>query len=128
VSHPLFFVAPSKQAATNMSEASIQSKAFQNLWNSRPDLRGRIFAINNNSVGGARGAMNKAMGVVAGVADMCYLKPEGQTCFIEWKTETGKQSPEQVKFQQLCLSLGHEYHIVRSEAEFLAVILHNQIK
>ena len=111
-----------------MSEAKIQSKAFQNLWNSRPDLRGRVFAINNNSVGGARGAMNKAMGVVAGVADMCYLKPEGQTCWIEWKTETGKQSPKQVKFQQLCLSLGHEYHIVRSEAEFLAVILHNQIK
>jgi hypothetical protein len=110
-----------------MSEASIQSKAFQNLWNSRPDLRGRIFAINNNSVGGARGAMNKAMGVVAGVADMCFLKQDGKTCWIEWKTETGRQSPEQIKFQQLCLSLGHEYHIVRSEAEFLAVILHNQI-
>jgi hypothetical protein len=110
-----------------MSEASIQSKAFQNLWNNRPDLRGRIFAINNNSVGGARGSINKALGVVAGVADMCYLKPEGQTCWIEWKTETGKQSLEQIKFQQICLSLGHEYHIVRSEAEFLAVILHNQI-
>ena len=110
-----------------MSEALIQSKAFQNLWNTRPDLRGRVFAINNNSVGSARGAMNKAMGVVKGVADMCYLKPEGQTVWIEWKTETGRQSPEQVKFQELCLSLGHEYHIVRSEQEFLAVILHNQI-
>jgi len=80
VSHPFFFVAPLKQAATNMSEATIQSKAFQNLWNSRPDLRGRIFAINNNSINGIKGAMNKAMGVVAGVADMCYLKPEGKTC------------------------------------------------
>ena len=105
-----------------MSEASIQSKAFQNLWNSRPDLRGRVFAINNNSANGIKGAMNKAMGVVAGVADMCYLKPEGQTVWIEWKTESGRQSPEQVKFQQLCLSLGHEYHIVRSEQEFLNII------
>jgi hypothetical protein len=110
-----------------MSEASLQSKAFQNLWNSRPDLRGRVFAINNNSQNGIKGALNKAMGVVAGVADMCYLKPEGKTCWIEWKTESGRQSPEQVKFQQLCISLGHEYHIVRSEQEFLAVILHNQI-
>jgi len=109
-----------------MSEATIQSKAFQNLWNSRPDLRGRVFAINNNSVGGARGSINKALGVVAGVADMCYLKADGKTCWIEWKTETGRQSPEQVKFQQLCLSLGHEYHIVRSEAEFLTIINKNQ--
>ena len=122
MSYPLFFVAPSNEAATNMSEATLQSKAFQNLWNSRPDLRGRVFAINNNSINGIKGAMNKAMGVVAGVADMCYLKPEGQTCWIEWKTESGRQSPEQVKFQQLCLSLGHEYHIVRSEAEFLNII------
>ena len=122
MSYPFFFVAPSNEAATNMSEATLQSKAFQNLWNSRPDLRGRVFAINNNSANGIKGAMNKAMGVVAGVADMCYLKPEGQTCWIEWKTETGRQSPEQVKFQQLCLSLGHEYHIVRSEAEFLSII------
>jgi len=110
-----------------MSEATLQSKAFQNLWNLRPDLRGRVFAINNNSVGGARGAMNKAMGVVSGVADMCFLKANGKTCWIEWKTESGKQSPEQIKFQALCLSLGHEYHIVRSEQEFLSVILHNQI-
>jgi hypothetical protein len=110
-----------------MTEAQMQRKAFLNLWESRPDLRGRVFAINNNSVGNVRGGKNKALGVVAGVADMCYLKPEGQTCWIEWKTETGRQSPEQIKFQALCLSLGHEYHIVRSEAEFLAVILHNQI-
>jgi hypothetical protein len=110
-----------------MTEAQMQRKAFLNLWKSRPDLRGRVFAINNNSVGGARGSMNTALGVVAGVADMCFLKPDGKTCWIEWKTETGRQSPEQIKFQALCLSLGHEYHIVRSEAEFLAVILHNQI-
>jgi len=67
-------------------------------------------------------AMNKAMGVIAGVADMCFLKPEGKTCWIEWKTETGRQSPQQVSFEKLCRSLGHEYHIVRSEAEFLNII------
>jgi hypothetical protein len=105
-----------------MSEVATQAKAFQNLWNARPDLRGRVFAINNNSINGIKGAMNKAMGVMAGVADMCFLKAEGKTCWIEWKTETGRQSPHQVKFQELCLSLGHEYHIVRSETEFLKII------
>jgi len=105
-----------------MNELQAQAKAFTNLWNARPDLRGRIFAINNNSVNGIKGAMNKSMGVVPGVADMCYLKPEGRTCWIEWKTETGRQSEHQKRFQRICLSLGHEYHIVRSEEEFLRII------
>lgn len=105
-----------------MSEATLQSKAFTNLWNTRPDLRGRIFAINNNSVNGIKGAMNKAMGVMPGVADMCFLKSQGRTCWIEWKTPTGRQSPAQIKFQELCLLLGHEYWIVKSEDEFLKII------
>jgi predicted RNA-binding protein YlxR (DUF448 family) len=69
--------------------------------------------------------MNKAMGVVSGVADMCYLKPEGRTCWIEWKTDTGKQSEEQKRFEKICRSLGHEYHIVRNEEEFLNIINHD---
>jgi len=108
-----------------MSEVKAQSKAFTNLWNARPDLRGRVFAINNNSVNGIKGAMNKAMGVVPGVADMCYLKTEGRTCWIEWKTDTGKQSEEQKRFEKICRSLGHEYHIVRNEEEFLKIINHD---
>ena len=109
--------ATSKQAC-NLSEIQMQSKAFVNLWNSRPDLRYRVFAINNNSQNGIKGAMNKAMGVVAGVADMCYLKPEGRVLWIEWKTEIGKQSAEQKQFEKLCHELGHDYIIVRSEEEF----------
>ena len=108
-----------------MSEVKAQSKAFTNLWNARPDLRGRVFAINNNSINGIKGAMNKAMGVVPGVADMCYLKPEGRTCWIEWKTDTGKQSEEQKRFEKICRSLGHEYHIVRNKEEFLNIINHD---
>ena len=113
--------ATSKQAC-NLSEIQMQSKAFINLWNTRPDLRYRVFAINNNSQNGIKGAMNKSMGVVAGVADMCYLKPEGKVVWIEWKTEIGKQSNEQKEFEKVCRELGHEYVIVRSEDEFLQVI------
>jgi len=113
--------ATSKQAC-NLSEIQMQSKAFVNLWNARPDLRYRVFAINNNSQNGIKGAMNKSMGVVAGVADMCYLKPEGKVLWIEWKTEIGKQSNEQKEFEKVCRELGHEYVIVRSEDEFLQVI------
>jgi hypothetical protein len=56
---------------------------------------------------------------------MCYLKPEGRTCWIEWKTPTGRQSEDQKRFEKLCRSLGHEYVIVRSEEEFLKVIGHD---
>jgi 2-succinyl-5-enolpyruvyl-6-hydroxy-3-cyclohexene-1-carboxylate synthase len=77
------------------------------------------------SCNGIKGAMNKAMGVIAGVADMCFLKPNGKTCWIEWKTDIGKQSPQQITFEKLCRLLGHEYHIVRSEAEFLNIINHD---
>ena len=110
------------EQACNLSEIQAQSKAFVNLWNARPDLRGRVFAINNNSQNAIKGAMNKAMGVQAGVADMCFLKPNGQVLWIEWKTATGKQSPEQKKFEELCNDMGHVYVIVRSEYEFLQQI------
>ena len=104
-----------------MSEIQLQSRAFLNLWNSKPDLRGRVFAINNNSQNAIKGAMNKAMGVIAGVADMCFMIQSG-VVWIEWKTETGKQSPDQKKFEALVKSLGHDYHIVRNETEFLKII------
>ena len=104
-----------------MTEIQLQSRAFINLWNNRPDLRGRVFAINNNSQNAIKGAMNRAMGVIAGVADMCFLI-EGGVIWIEWKTETGKQSPDQKQFEALVRSVGHQYHIVRNEIEFLKII------
>jgi len=99
----------------------LQSSSFIKLWNQRPDLRGRIFAINNNSVNRIKGAMNRSMGVIPGVADMAYLI-QGSIVWIEWKTETGRQSPEQKSFEQLVTRLGMRYYIVRSEVEFLEVI------
>jgi hypothetical protein len=104
-----------------MTEIQLQSSSFIKLWNQRPDLRGRIFAINNNSVNRIKGAMNRSMGVIPGVADMAYLI-QGSIVWIEWKTETGRQSPEQKSFEQLVTRLGMRYYIVRSEVEFLEVI------
>jgi len=104
-----------------MTEIQLQSSSFVKLWNERPDLRGRIFAINNNSVNRIKGAMNRSMGVMPGVADMAYLI-QGSIVWIEWKTETGRQSPEQKSFEQLVTRLGMRYYIVRSEVEFLEVI------
>lgn len=104
------------------SEIAMQSKAFTNIWNARPDLRKRIFAINNNSENAIKGAMNKAMGVVEGVSDMAFTVKGGKIVWIEWKTATGTQSNAQKEFEQVQVSLGAIYVIVRSEEEFLSVI------
>lgn len=60
----------------------------------------------------------KAMGVIAGVPDMCYLMPGGRVTWIEMKTETGTQSPAQVQFQRLAESLGHDYVVIRTFESF----------
>lgn len=104
-----------------LTEIQMQSSAFINLWNKRPELRGRVFAINQNSHNRIKGAMNKSLGVIAGVADMAYLI-QGSVVWIEWKTKTGRQSPDQIRFAQLVTRLGMRYYIVRSESEFLEVI------
>ena len=105
----------------NMTEIQIQSLAFKNLWNNRPELRGRVFAINQNSHNRIKGSMNKSLGVLPGVSDMAYLV-NGSVVWIEWKTPDGRQSPDQKAFEQLVSRLGMRYIIVRSEPEFLEVI------
>ena len=104
-----------------MTEIQLQSSAFLNLWNKRPELRGRVFAINQNSHNRIKGALNRSLGVMPGVADMAYLI-QGSIVWIEWKTDTGRQSPEQKAFEQMVTRLGMRYYIVRSEVEFLEVI------
>lgn len=104
------------------SEIAMQSKAFQNLWNERPDLRGRFFAINNNSENAIKGASNKAMGVLAGVSDMAFLSGSGRIIWIEWKLPSGSQSRDQINWEQTVTNLGHTYVIVRSEDEFRRII------
>lgn len=104
------------------NEIAMQSKAYQYIFNKYPKLRGRIFAINNNSENKIKGAFNKAMGVFSGVSDMCLILPNGRTAWIEWKTETGRQSTSQIDWQNKIESLGHKYYLVRSEQQFVDLI------
>lgn len=107
------------------SELQLQSNAFTHLWNNYPELRGRVFTINNNSQNKVKGAINKALGVIAGVSDMVMLIPNG-VIWIEWKIETGRQSKQQVQFQSLVEELGMKYYIVRTQEEFISLVLNNK--
>lgn len=106
-----------------MSEEQMQAKAFQNLWNDpkRFGLRGRIRTINNNSTGIVRGALNKSLGVMKGTPDMFFISDHG-IIWLEWKTEKGRQSPEQKDFEYLIDQIGGSYYLVRSEEQFLKII------
>ena len=105
----------------NQSELVLQSRLFMWHWNNYPHERGLLHANNNNSENRIKGNQNKAIGVVAGVADLEYCKG-GKTVFIELKTDTGTQSPKQKQFQALVESEGFRYEVVRSFEQFQQLI------
>ncbi len=89
-----------------------------------------LFAVPN---GGARshltGAVLKAEGVVAGVADLILFAPRGgfHALCIEMKTETGRQSAVQREWQRAVEAQGYKYALCRSFDEFYELI-ENYIK
>ncbi|RIV23626.1 VRR-NUC domain-containing protein [Fibrisoma montanum] len=106
---------------TNWSEAKLQSECFQWHWNEYPEERGLLHCNNNNSENRIKGNLNKAVGVVKGVADLEYLA-SGFTCFIEMKLPGQSQSREQIRFMRQCFDRGHEYVIIRSKPAFMALM------
>lgn len=77
-----------------------------------------IFAVPNGGLRSKHEAMKlKATGTVAGVSDLIILKPN-KAIFVEVKTDIGRQSEEQKKFEEIVKNLGFEYHLVRSLEDF----------
>lgn len=82
------------------------------------------FHVANEFAGKQRplfGAILKAMGKLAGVADYIFLWGSGCGC-IEFKTPTGKQSKAQERFQAWCESYGIPYEIATSKEEGLDIL------
>jgi hypothetical protein len=86
--------------------------------------KGLIFSVPN---GGSRNIIEakklKSTGLMAGVSDLIVLKPNGETIFVEIKTDVGIQSPVQIKFQRKVEELGFKYFVVRSLEDFKELIL-----
>lgn len=105
----------------DISESRLQQECFMWHWNEYPMQRGLLFRIKNEGSNKITGARDKAMGLVAGVADMCLLLPRGRACFIEFKTEKGKQSDKQKHFESIVKMRGCDYYIIRSKDEFVFI-------
>lgn len=90
-----------------------------------PHLRLNLFAVPN---GGSRrrieGAIMKAEGVTAGVADLLLLFPaQGfHGLCIEMKTKTGRQRPTQKAWQGAVERCGYKYALCRTFDEFNRLI------
>lgn len=87
-----------------------------------PRLEKNIFAVPN---GGQRikshAVKLKKEGVTAGVSDLIFCL-RGNVYFIEVKTEKGKQSKDQKKFEEMILNEDLKYFVVRSLNEFIKLI------
>lgn len=95
-----------------------------------PQYARLLFAVPNGGVRSRQtGAVLKAEGVVAGVADLILFAPSGgyHALCIEMKTETGRQSTEQREWQREVEAQGYKYALCRSFDEFYELI-ENYIK
>jgi hypothetical protein len=104
-----------------MSELKLQSQCFQWHWNSYPEHRGTLYMNYNNAKNREHGAILKAMGMLAGVADLTLLTPKGAV-FIEMKIAGGKQSPAQKEWQSKVESLGYRYELCYTFERFQEIV------
>ena len=98
-------------------EHKLQFEIVTYVWNNYPDTRGLLFAINNNSKNAIQGAINKGIGVVAGIPDLCFIW-NSKTYFFELKAETGILSKKQIEIHKLFKKHNIEVYVVRSLKEF----------
>ena len=100
------------------TEARIQQEIFAYHHNKYPEERDLLFAIHNNPRNRIAGARLVSQGLVAGVADMEYLRPGKTPLFMEIKTDRGRQSPSQVRWGNKVIEMGAaEYYVIRSLEE-----------
>jgi hypothetical protein len=105
------------------NEDRLQQECYMWFHNTFPEQRGLLCYNLNNSRNKVAGAINRSMGLQAGRADLTYYTPSGRAVFIEMKTPTGTQQPEQKKYQKKVESFGYLYKICRTFDEFKVLIL-----
>lgn len=105
-------------------EGRIQSECVKIAWNEYPQTRGLYYAIPNENSrvdsNSATGAIRRAMGITAGVADTFLAMARGGYfgLYIEFKSEIGRQRKEQIEFQKRVEKQGYKYVVVRSVEEW----------
>ena len=98
-------------------ESSLQTQCVKWFRYQYPHLV--IYAVPNGGSRNVREAQRlKSEGVLAGVADLTILLPQGKSLYIEMKVKGNRQTPNQKEFQQKAEALGHKYYVCYSFEEF----------
>lgn len=102
-----------------VSESSIQAQCFvwfnNNFCLKNQQNRAIMFSVPNESTVTQQKFVNT--GLLRGVSDTIIVL-NGKVLFVEFKTETGRQSEFQKDFQSRVENLGHEYLLIRSLTQF----------
>lgn len=103
----------------NKTEARLQQECYMHFNNTYPRLRSLYFKIKNEGTNKITGALDKATGIIPGVADSLLLLPFESPIFIEFKTKEGRQSESQKKWEGIITAHGYKYYIIRTLEEFI---------
>lgn len=102
-------------------ESSLQTQCVKWFRYQYPHLV--IYAVPNGGSRNVREAQRlKSEGVLAGVADLTILLPQGKSLYIEMKVKGNRQTPNQKEFQQKAEALGHKYYVCYSFEDFEKVV------
>ena len=105
-----------------ISEDKLQQDCFKWHWNNYPEYRTLLFHVKNE---GAKNKVtayrDKLKGLITGVSDLIYLY-NGKTYLIELKTPIGKQSKNQIKWQNIVTEHDFSYSVIRTIEEFKELI------
>lgn len=109
-------------------ESSLQQTCVRWARYQYPKLRTLLFAVPNGyRTSASQARIAKSEGLVSGVADLIlsYPSEDGQYAilFIEMKTDRGRQSENQKRFEKAINEVGiYKYEVVRSFDEFQRLI------
>lgn len=84
-----------------------------------------VFMVGNDLAGKttmARAGRMKAMGLRAGVSDLIVMGQGSKAHFLEIKTDTGRLSESQKKFEAMCLKKNWPYAVARSVDEAVEIV------
>lgn len=80
-----------------MTHDQLVASCVEWMWNYHPEERRTFYAINNNSHNRIAGNKARALGVTAGVLDLCYILP-GKCIYFDAKVGNDVLSKEQKDF------------------------------
>lgn len=112
-----------------MTHEQLIAECTQWFWNTIPEERRMLYAVNNNVSAGltkqqqiVEGNKNKAKGVVAGVLDLCYICYDGRSVYLDAKVGNDTLSDEQLDFVGKLEDRGIMWFTFSSLEEFQHII------